>query len=281
MNNDGNMNCTNCGAPLRASQPQPQQPQPSPYAQQSPYAQPRQPRPVYQQPQQARPQPQPQPQPAGGNYYPPQPPATVFNFYNFWYKFMLYAGFFMTSIGLFFLGLGQLIGWQYGDSDYVDQIADHLGGLRASDIVTGIIFMLLAVGSIFVWYQYRYLRYIAPKLTLILYGSVTGIYLVYFIIEIIVLATSKKVAISATKVFPIIFPIILMIMLIATLIAQIFYFKSEKHHFVYYPQPKQAPAPMSAYPQNNQYNAYPQNNQYNYQQNNYQQNNQNNNNNYQ
>ena len=280
MNNDGNMNCTNCGAPLRVSQPQPQQPQPSPYAQQSPYAQPRQPRPAYQQPQQARPQPQPQPQPAGGNYYPPQPPAVAFNFYNFWYKFMIYAGFFMAAGGFFFLGLGQLIGWQYGAESgyrYVDFIKDYIGGLRAADIVSGILFMLLAVFAVYAWFQFRYLRYRAPLFTYILFGGAAGLYIVYFIIEIIVLSTSKKVPSGkATEFFPIVFPIILMVMLIAVVAAQIYYFKTEKNRFVYYPQPKQAPAPAPVYPQNNQYNTYPQNNQYNYQQNN-----QNNNNNYQ
>ena len=278
MNNDGNANCTNCGAVLRPAQPQQPRPQqPSPYAQQSPYAQPR----AYQpQPQPARPAPQPQPQPTAGNYYPPQPPATTFNFYNFWYKFMVYAGFFMAAGGFFFLGLGQLIGWQYGATSgyrYVEGIKDQLGGLRAADIVSGILFMFLAVFAVYVWFQFRYLRYRAPLFTYILFGGATALYIVYFLIEIIVLSTSKKVASGkATEVFPIVFPIILMVMLIAVVAAQLYYFKTEKQRFIYYPQPKAAPAP--AYPQNNQYN-YQQNNQYNYQQNsqpvNYNQNNQN------
>lgn len=255
MNNDNSTACSNCGAPLSSFRRPEQQP-----AQQS-YAQPQQP--TYgsaPQPAQRAPYP---PQPAQNGYGSGTviaPPQRTFDFYPFWFKFMSYAGFFITSLGFFFIGLGQLIGWQYGSISgfrFVEGIKESFGGLRAADIISGILFLLMSVASIYVWYQFRYLRAKAPTYTLALYGAAAGIYTVYFLIDIIVLAaseTARRGGFSATKIFPIAWPIILIVILGAVLAAQIIYFKSEKPRFIYYPQPK----PAATYPQNSQYGGYAQ-----------------------
>ena len=276
FNQDGSANCVNCGYALSASQPyrqqspqyaQPQQPQ---YGQPQ-YGQPQQPQygqpqqqyghpqqPQYGQPQQQYGQPQyGQPQygqPHQARYvqqpnYGQQPMynrAPVQNssggFVGIWQMIMNYAGYFVTA-GIFFLiGLGNMIGWQYGAQSasyygynysvrFVDEVVAYAGGLRVVDFITGFLFIGLAGFSIFVWMNFKSYKSLAPKLTYLLYGGFCGLYIIYYTIAIIIL-TSKGAGSNTTTILPIAFPIILLILMAGMCAASVFYFKTQKYNYV-------------------------------------------------
>ena len=282
FNNDNNNACTNCGTMLKSVNTQqqpyaaPQFQQQSPYAQprqphyaqplqqQSPYAQPQQPRyaqPLQQQPRYAQPlqqqspytQPQ-QPnygaaQPVGPqyaqqpNYMNTAPEAPASGFAAIWYKIMTFVGFFLTAAGFFMIGLGNMIGWQYGASSgsyygysynyrYVDVVAENYGGLRAADFITGVIFMGLGVFAILAWIQFKSYKKSAAMLTCLVYCGFAALQLAYSALILIVFLIDGATFSQATGVYPIVFPIIMIVVVIAVFVMNLLYFKKEKFRYI-------------------------------------------------
>ena len=258
FNQDGSANCVNCGYALSAAQPQQQapqyaQPQQPQYGQQQ-YGQPQQPQygqawqPQYGQPQQPQ---YGQPHQARYVQQPNYNQRPMYNapvqsnpggFAGIWHMIMNYAGYFVTA-GIFFLiGLGSMIGWQYGSEtvnyyyysrsvSYVELIAQHVGGLRVVDFIMGFLFMGLAGFSIYVWMNFKSYKSLAPKLTYLLYGGFCALYVIYYTIAIIILA-SQGAGSDTTTLLPIAFPIILLLLMAGVCAANVFYFKTEKFKYV-------------------------------------------------
>lgn len=157
----------------------------------------------------------------------------VKGFADTWYTFMSFCGFYLTAIAFFFLGLGSLIGWQYGKKSfggftvrYVDGVKESYGGLRALDIILGIVFIAAAFAAIYIGMQFKAKKAVAPKFTTYLYCGFLALYVLYNFIVLITLPGEGK-----TDVYPIVFPIILIIIFAAVVVLNFRYFKERGAEF--------------------------------------------------
>lgn len=227
LNNDANHVCIHCGRQLHPQQPAyglPRQPGVQPQQYQA-YQPPRQQgAPLYGQPMQQ-------------NYVIPNRQNEMTGFSAFWNAVMTYAGFFVSAAGFFFLGLGSIIGWQYAAKRYgfhtyryVEYIADELPGLRILDIIVGIGLFAFSGLCIFAWFQFKSYRSSAPALTLLIYISFVGLYVVYNSIVVIVLSGHS---LEIGDIYPLAFPLILLMNMIAVMVLNIVYFSKEKRRYNY------------------------------------------------
>ena len=231
----GSAFCSECGCPLTpaaAPQPQPQpqqyqQPQyQQPQYQQPQYQQPQYQQPQYQQPQYQQPQyQQPQQQSAGGSV----PASTVgpngqqlgMN----WFKFIIYFQLFASCAINLYNGIRVLTGAHY--SGMAKLVYSMFKGLKAVDILFGLVFIALAAGAIFVRFQLSGFKAMGPKLYLGLLIAACAASVAYVIAVVIVLRSRTGVAVGSLIATPIIQVLVTGTMVVVNYI----YFKNRKHLF--------------------------------------------------
>lgn len=165
---------------------------------------------------------------------------------------MLYAGYFLTAGGFIVVGIGQLLGWQYGSvsysgvsAKYVDAVDETVHTLRILDIVFGILFILLGLFSLLVWSRFKSYRRNAPSSTNLLYGGFIAFYVIWYGIAIPLIATNSTFKSAFTtfdylglhqsvlSVVPIVFPIIILVAMIVVIALNSSYFKSDRQNYIH------------------------------------------------
>ena len=231
----------NYAQPKQVQQAQPQQYRYAPPAQQ-PYAQPQQP---YAQLQQQYAPPQ-QAQYAQRPVYPQQPAyqnaapaANVGGFEGFWFKFMAYVGLYLTAAALLLMGIGSMVGWQYGAVSYfgysfryVEGIASQYVWLRVIDFIIGALYIALAVLAVLTGVSFTKYKRNVPSLVKLIYGGFAGLLLAYTVTVIVAFAVDGANFQMITTAYPIVFPIIMLVLSIALFVVNSIYFKSQKFRFV-------------------------------------------------
>lgn len=222
----GSAFCSECGCPLTpaaAPQPQQYQPQQQQYQPQQQYQQPQ-----YQQPQQQYQQPQyqqPQQQSAGGSV----PAFTVgpngqqlgMN----WFKFIIYFQLFASCAINLYTGIRVLTGAHYGG--VAKLVYSMFKGLKAVDILFGLLVIALAAGAIFVRFQLSGFKAMGPKLYLGLLIAACATSVAYVIAVVIVLRSRTGIAVGSIIARPIIQILVTGTMVVVNYI----YFKNRKHLF--------------------------------------------------
>ncbi|MBP3621730.1 MAG: zinc ribbon domain-containing protein [Lachnospiraceae bacterium] len=102
-----------------------------------------------------------------------------------WYKFVIYFLLFLSAILNLFGGIAIMTGAHYTDStgeNYADWIYDVFSGLKAIDIIMGVICIALAIYALFVRAMLAEYKQIGPKLFIAMYAIDIVTMLIYAIL---------------------------------------------------------------------------------------------------
>lgn len=132
--------------------------------------------------------------PNGNPYYNGQPPYGQ-QLPMKWYNFLIYFALFASALGSVVGGIlyltGKIYDVQAGRNGISEFIYYIYGGLKAMDIIYGIVALGLAALCIFVRQQLAHYKKDAPHQLLIMYGISYGVSIVYTIIQMIIVHDSS------------------------------------------------------------------------------------------
>ena len=183
--------CASCGAALMQQEPaQPQYQQPQ-------YQQPQYQQPQYQQPQYQQPQYQ-QP-PYGAPQYQYGAPADPYHGHPMkWYKFLIYFALFAGAVLNIFSAISYFTGSSYGSD--AGLYYSYFPGLKAADIVFGIIVIGVAVLMIYTRMALAKFKKNGPKLLYLTYGVSLGVTIIYLIAVSVIIGSAAALTSSIPSI---------------------------------------------------------------------------------
>lgn len=108
-----------------------------------------------------------------------------------WFKFLIYFSLFAGALVNLVMGFRLLSGGNYGSSYIADLVYGYFSGLKAIDIIVGILFIVVAGFMVFVRFQLAGFKANGPKLFLLLYAVNAAVSVIYSVGVIVVCKSSS------------------------------------------------------------------------------------------